>query len=36
MMSVGCSWGFRDAAILQSEGADVIIDTPSQLLDIFN
>ena len=36
MMSVGCAWGFRDATLLHSEGADVVIDTPSQLLDIFN
>ncbi len=36
MMSVGCAWGFRDAELLHSEGADVVIDTPPQLLDIFN
>ena len=35
MMSVGCSWGYREKAVLQSLGAHHVIDKPAQLLDIF-
>lgn len=35
MMSVGCSWGYRPRAVLESCNADSVIDHPSQLLDIF-
>jgi len=30
---VGVTWGFRDREVLESEGADVIIDSPEDLLD---
>ncbi len=36
MMSVGCAWGFRDAALLRAEGADAVIDTPAELEDLFH
>lgn len=32
--SVGCSWGFRSREELAQSGADVIVDRPSELLDI--
>ena len=32
--SVGVTWGFRDESILRENGADYIINIPSQLLDI--
>jgi len=35
MIGVGCSWGYREREILEKLGADFIIDTPSELLDIF-
>lgn len=34
MMSIGCSWGYRGRAVLEEYGADFIVDTPPQLLDI--
>lgn len=34
LVSVGVTWGFRDRALLEREGARYIIDTPAQLLDI--
>lgn len=36
MMSVGCAWGYRSADDLRAEGADSVIDTPDQLLTLFN
>lgn len=36
MMSVGCAWGYRSADGLRAEGADAVIDTPDQLLTLFN
>ena len=36
MMSVGCAWGYRSADSLRAEGADAVIDTPDQLLTLFN
>jgi phosphoglycolate phosphatase-like HAD superfamily hydrolase len=35
MLSVGCSWGYRSVDDLLECGADVIVDTPEGLLDIF-
>lgn len=35
MLAVGCSWGFRGRAALEEAGADVIVDTPEQLLALF-
>lgn len=34
LTSVGVTWGFRDRALLEREGAQYIIDSPAQLLDI--
>ena len=31
---VGVTWGFRDRDVLESAGADYIIDRPEELLDI--
>ena len=35
MYSVGCSWGYRPRDVLTETGADVIIDSPVQILEIF-
>lgn len=35
MMSVGCAWGYRERELLMENGADIIIDTPEELLNIF-
>ena len=35
MMSVGCDWGYRGREALEDCGADVIISSPEQLLEIF-
>ena len=35
MLTVGCSWGYRGRAVLEEAGADVIIDTPKQLCELF-
>ena len=35
MTSVGCDWGYRGREVLESCGADHIISSPEQLLDIF-
>ena len=35
MYSVGCSWGYRPREVLANTGADVIIDVPTQILEIF-
>ncbi|WP_455544240.1 HAD family hydrolase [Intestinibacter sp.] len=32
--SIGVTWGFRDANSLKESGADFLIDSPSQILDI--
>lgn len=32
--SVGVTWGFRSREVLESAGADYIIDSPAELLDI--
>lgn len=35
MLAVGCSWGYRGRAALEAAGADVIVDTPNELLALF-
>ena len=35
MLAVGCSWGFRGREALVAAGADVIVDTPEELLALF-
>lgn len=35
LFSVGCTWGFRDRELLEKNGADVIIDSPAELLKLF-
>ena len=35
MMSVGCSWGYRGRAVLETAGADVVIDRAEQLTKLF-
>ncbi len=35
MVSVGCSWGYREREVLVELEADFIIDKPEELLDIF-
>ena len=35
MYSVGCAWGYRPREVLVETGADIIIDRPTQILDIF-
>lgn len=32
--SIGVTWGFRDREELEESGADAIVDTPQQLLNI--
>lgn len=36
LKSVGVTWGFRDKKILEKEGADFIINTPLELLEIID
>ena len=35
MLAVGCSWGYRGRDALEAAGADVIVDTPEELLALF-
>jgi phosphoglycolate phosphatase len=35
MLAVGCSWGYRGREALIEAGADVIVDTPEELLTLF-
>lgn len=35
LFSVGCTWGFRDRELLEKNGADMIIDSPAELLKLF-
>ncbi len=35
MLAVGCSWGYRGREALMAAGADVIVDTPKELLELF-
>ena len=34
LVCVGVTWGFRDRNVLVEEGADCIIESPEELLDI--
>ena len=34
LKSVGVTWGFRDRELLEEEGADFIINTPCELLEL--
>ena len=36
MYTVGVTWGFRDKKELEENKADIIIEKPKQILDIFN
>ena len=36
MLAVGVAWGFRPADVLQENGADVIVNTPSELIGLLN
>ena len=31
---IGVSWGFRDKALLEKEGADYIVDSPNELISL--
>lgn len=33
LICIGVTWGFRNREVLEAEGADIIIDTPEDLLD---
>ena len=35
MMAVGCSWGYRERALLSESGADVLLDEPRELIKLF-
>ena len=35
MLSVGCSWGYREREVLSKSGVDLIVDKPTELLEIF-
>ena len=35
MLPVGCSWGYRDASLLKLEGAAVLLDSPTELAELF-
>ena len=35
MVTVGCSWGYRDRSALVAQGADVIADSPRELAELF-
>ena len=35
MLAVGCSWGYRPREVLERAGADVIIDAPTELAELF-
>lgn len=35
MLAVGCSWGYRERALLKETGADVILDHPTELCALF-
>ena len=35
MMTVGCSWGYREREVLVESQADVVLDRPIELLEIF-
>lgn len=33
--SVGVSWGYRDPSLLSSEGADIVVASPEDLIELF-
>lgn len=35
MLAVGCSWGYRGRAALVEAGADIVVDSPLELLALF-
>ena len=35
MLTVGCAWGFRGREVLRQAGADMIINAPTELLELF-
>ena len=35
MITVGCTWGYRERRELEEAGADVLIDRPSELVELF-
>ena len=35
MLTVGCSWGYRDREVLVRSSADFVLDRPSELVEIF-
>ncbi len=35
MLTVGCSWGYRDRDVLVESQADFVLDRPSELVEIF-
>ena len=35
MLTVGCSWGYRDRDVLVESQADFVLDDPTQLVEIF-
>ena len=35
MLTVGCSWGYRDREVLVGSSADFVLDRPSELVEIF-
>ena len=35
VFALGCTWGFRDRALLEENGADMIIDSPDEMLKLF-
>ncbi|MBP0981881.1 MAG: HAD-IA family hydrolase [Oscillospiraceae bacterium] len=35
VFALGCTWGFRDRALLEENGADMIIDFPDEMLKLF-
>ena len=36
MFTVGCAWGYRDREVLEKSGADVVLDAPAELSEIFS
>lgn len=36
MPVIGAAWGYRGRALLEEKGADVVIDTPYEIISLFN
>lgn len=34
MIAIGVSWGFRDVSLLLEHGADIIVDSPGEIMEI--